>query len=116
VFTTAIMTPGERVKVLLQTQDPANKKYNGTLDVIKKVYAEAGIKGIYKGTFATLLRDIPGSYAYFAAYEYFKRTLSDGSGSLNPGATLFSGGMAGVCNWLVSIPPDGNKKQTRFLI
>jgi solute carrier family 25 carnitine/acylcarnitine transporter 20/29 len=106
IFTTAIMTPGERVKVLLQTQDPKNIKYKGPVDVIRKMWAETGIMGIYKGTAATLLRDIPGSYAYFAAYEYFKRTLSDGSGKLNPWATLFSGGMAGVCNWLVSIPAD----------
>jgi len=106
VFTVVIMTPGERIKVLLQTQDPNNKKYNGPLDVVRKVYASSGISGIYKGTGATLLRDVPGSYAYFAAYEYFKRTLSDDSGKLNPLATLFAGGMAGVFNWLVSIPPD----------
>lgn len=114
VFTVAIMTPGERIKVLLQTQDPNNKKYNGPVDVVRKVYASSGLAGMYKGTGATLLRDVPGSYAYFAAYEYFKRTLSDGSGKLNPTATLFAGGMAGVFNWLVSIPADGKTQRLPF--
>jgi hypothetical protein len=74
VFTTAIMVPGDRIKVILQvcgrpmelqplgdhasaltdvhgaaqTQDAANKKYNGPLDVMRKVFQEAGVRGLYK--------------------------------------------------------------------
>ena len=32
-----------------QTQDPTNKKYNGPIDVVRKVFQEAGIRGLYKG-------------------------------------------------------------------
>lgn len=57
VFTTSIMAPGERIKCLLQIQaDSKDKKYNGMVDCAKKIYKEAGMRGIYKGTCATLLR------------------------------------------------------------
>eukprot|EP00164_Ancoracysta_twista_P000488 GFYU01000653.1.p1 GENE.GFYU01000653.1~~GFYU01000653.1.p1 ORF type:complete len:310 (+),score=108.34 GFYU01000653.1:30-932(+) len=116
VFTTAIMVPGERVKCLLQIQgaSSAPPKYSGPLDVVKQVLAESGPRGLYKGTVATLLRDIPGSGAYFAGYEGFKIALTpEGktSADLGPLKTLFAGGMAGICNWLVSIPPDTLKSR-----
>ncbi|GFR29187.1 hypothetical protein TNCT_528941 [Trichonephila clavata] len=60
VFTTAIMTPGERIKCLLQVQQAAGPgteiKYAGPVDCVKKLYKEGGIRSIYKGTAATLLR------------------------------------------------------------
>lgn len=31
-------------------------KFSGPVDVVKKLYAEGGIRSIYKGTCATLLR------------------------------------------------------------
>lgn len=78
VFTTGIMAPGERIKCLLQIQSAnAEKKYNGTLDCAKKLYREGGIRSIYKGTFATALRDVPASGAYFATYEWLKKALAD---------------------------------------
>ena len=51
---------------------------------------------------ATLWRDIPGSVAYFAAYEIVKGMLTPAGSSpsdLNTAAVLFAGGMAGVANW-----------------
>lgn len=79
VFTTSIMAPGERIKCLLQIQSASNaeKKYSGTFDCAKKLYREGGIRSIYKGTAATLLRDVPASGAYFATYEWFKKALAD---------------------------------------
>lgn len=117
VFTTAIMTPGERVKCLLQTQDPANPKYKGPTDVLSKLFKEGGIRSIYKGTAATLLRDIPGSFAYFAGYEWIKRSLTpagEDPKNLNPLKVLFAGGMAGICNWLVAIPADVLKSRLQI--
>lgn len=82
VFTTAIMAPGERIKCLLQIQSASSnteKKYNGTLDCAKKLYREGGIRSIYRGTAATLLRDVPASGVYFATYDWLKKKLADGS-------------------------------------
>eukprot|EP00013_Stygamoeba_regulata_P001603 CAMPEP_0177634646 /NCGR_PEP_ID=MMETSP0447-20121125/3478_1 /TAXON_ID=0 /ORGANISM="Stygamoeba regulata, Strain BSH-02190019" /LENGTH=292 /DNA_ID=CAMNT_0019136379 /DNA_START=68 /DNA_END=943 /DNA_ORIENTATION=- len=110
VFTTAIMVPGERIKCTLQVQgtpDYKGTKYNGPIECIKGVVKTEGVRGLYRGTAATLLRDIPGSGAYFVGYELFKRILTpEGSSGPGPMGTLFAGGMAGVCNWSVSIPAD----------
>jgi len=110
---TVIMAPGERIKVLLQIQGQETKsgmppKYNGAIDVVVKLFREGGIKSIFKGTFATLLRDVPGSMAYFGGYEAFKKMLTpkDSHGTLHPLSILFAGGMAGICNWAVAIPAD----------
>lgn len=57
IFTTIIMAPGERIKCLLQIQHAdAKPKYKGPLDCAKQLYREGGIRSIYKGTCATLLR------------------------------------------------------------
>jgi solute carrier family 25 carnitine/acylcarnitine transporter 20/29 len=106
--TTAIMVPGERIKCVLQVQGiGAEQKYSGPMDVARKLYAEGGIRSIYRGTAATLLRDIPASGAYLATYEFLVNKLSKGDRStLSPSITLFSGGMAGLANWGVCLPAD----------
>ena len=57
VFTTVIMAPGERIKCLLQIQaDSGKKQYAGPVDCAKQLYKQGGIRSVYKGTAATLLR------------------------------------------------------------
>ncbi|KAJ3126045.1 carnitine transporter [Nowakowskiella sp. JEL0407] len=107
--TTLITTPMERVKVMLQTQDTAGgsgKKYKGMFDAGMGVFREGGLASLYRGTIATLVRDIPGSAAYFVAYEICYRNLKPKDGPASMGAVLFSGGMAGVAMWSIAIPPD----------
>mmetsp|Transcript_18608 Transcript_18608/g.52398 ORF Transcript_18608/g.52398 Transcript_18608/m.52398 type:complete len:290 (-) Transcript_18608:34-903(-) len=109
---TAIMVPAERVKVLLQVQGQAEgpPKYKGALDCGSKVFKAEGIGGLYRGTALTLMRDIPGSMAYYGAYEIIRNQLVT-EGQLSPGATLMAGGMAGICNWLVALPQDTLKSR-----
>ncbi|XP_019736296.1 mitochondrial carnitine/acylcarnitine carrier protein [Hippocampus comes] len=110
VFTTAIMTPGERIKCLLQIQASSGTvKYDGPLDCVKQLYKESGIRGIYKGTALTLMRDVPASGMYFMSYEWLKNLLTPAGKSHNElsiPSVLFAGGMAGIFNWAVAIPPD----------
>ncbi len=51
-------------------------KYNGPVHVVKSLWSEGGIKSLYKGTLATLLRDVPASAAYFGGYEILQRALT----------------------------------------
>jgi len=107
---TVIMTPGERVKCILQVQQNSSSgmKYTGPMHVIKSLLAEGGVKSLYKGTIATLARDVPASAAFYASYELIQRSLAPNGdrSKLSVGNTLFAGGTAGVCNWLVAIPAD----------
>lgn len=108
---TLITAPVERAKVLLQVQGQggSGKQYNGILDVVGKLYKEGGIRSIFRGTFATLARDGPGSAAYFAAYEVAKKKLTPAGkepGDLDLGAVVVAGGLAGVAMWSIALPPD----------
>lgn len=116
IFTTVVMTPGERIKCILQVQGASMAKegavqYKGPIDVVKKLYKEGGIRSIYRGTAATLLRDIPASGAYLSVYELLKKKFGGSEGTLSPGATLAAGGFAGIANWAVCIPADVMKSR-----
>lgn len=106
--TTLVMVPAERIKCILQTQGQTegSVKYKGPIDAAKGIWREGGLRAFYTGTGATLLRDVPGSVAYFGAYEAIKRFLTPKGEQLNPLAVICAGGMAGVANWTVAIPPD----------
>ena len=71
VATTVIMAPGERIKCLLQIQaDAGTKKYAGPMDCAKQLYREGGIRSVYKGTGATLLRG-NGMFVCYHPLEVF---------------------------------------------
>ncbi|XP_048507794.1 mitochondrial carnitine/acylcarnitine carrier protein-like [Athalia rosae] len=79
--TSFVMAPGERIKCLLQMQTGNEKKYSGFLDCGVKLWKEGGIRNIYVGTCATLLRDVPAAGMYFYTYEVLTRTLQSMYGS-----------------------------------
>ncbi|GAO15217.1 uncharacterized protein UV8b_04234 [Ustilaginoidea virens] len=121
---TAITAPFERVKVILQVQGqktlaPGEKpRYSGALDVVRQLYAQGGLRSVFRGSAATLARDGPGSAAYFAAYEYIKRALSPKdpltgrpTGELSLSAVTCAGAAAGVAMWIPVFPVDTVKSR-----
>ncbi|MCJ1371828.1 carnitine transporter [Loxospora ochrophaea] len=120
---TLITAPFERVKVLLQIQGqkslaPGEKpRYAGGLDVVRQLYAQGGIKSVFRGSAMTLARDGPGSAAYFATYEYVKRLMTpvDAHGikseELSLTAVMTAGGAAGVAMWIPVFPVDTVKSR-----
>ncbi|THH34155.1 hypothetical protein EUX98_g172 [Antrodiella citrinella] len=111
VPTTLVTAPVERAKVLLQIQGQGQggPQYKGVFDVVRHLYREGGIRSVFRGSFATVARDGPGSAAYFAAYEVTKKFLTPAGASatdLNLSAVILAGGTAGVAMWSIAIPPD----------
>lgn len=109
--TTLVTAPVERAKVLLQIQGQGQggPQYTGVFDVVKHLYKEGGLRSVFRGSVATVMRDGPGSAAYFAAYEVTKKMLTPAGASpsdLNLGAVIMAGGTAGVAMWSIAIPPD----------
>jgi solute carrier family 25 carnitine/acylcarnitine transporter 20/29 len=108
VMTTVIMAPGERIKCLMQSS-PGRGKYASSLDCARQLFKEGGIKSVYRGTAATLLRDVPASGLYFGGYEFLLRAMTPEGKSrkeLSPGRVLMAGGVAGMANWGWAIAPD----------
>lgn len=107
IFTTTITAPIERVKCLLQIQEGGGaKKYDGMVDCAVKLYKEGGIKGIYKGTAATLLRDVPAAGVYFATYSYVSSLLTKPGEKSSLPVSILAGGTSGITHWIVGMPPD----------
>ena len=109
--TALVMVPAERIKCLLQIQqqsqgrkskgDSKKKQYKDFQDCASQIYKESGLKGLYKGTVLTLMRDVPGCMVYFAVYTIAKNALGD-----SPVAALVSGALAGASFWPVILPMD----------
>ncbi|CAI5444746.1 unnamed protein product [Caenorhabditis angaria] len=86
--------PLEIVKIRLQTAGEvqgAGKKI-GVFTVLK----ELGFLGLYKGSRACFLRDIPFSAIYFPAYAHAKLATADADGINSPGSLFCSAFIAGV--------------------
>jgi len=129
-----VIVPTERIKCLLQIQTmnstksntttigsenvqrPQPPRYNGMIDCATKIYKSGGVTSLYKGTMITLLRDVPGSIAWFGTYEIVKRNLVslqgiDDPSRLSPLAVMTAGGFAGIMCWVTAIAPDTLKSR-----
>lgn len=96
---TALMAPSERIKCLLQVP---NHPYKGFWDCTTQVLRQGGVRSLFKGTTLTLMRDTPGSMAWFGTYEFAKKEMmrmqgiDPATGTLSPLAVLTAGGLAGM--------------------
>ncbi|CAG8664999.1 2660_t:CDS:2 [Funneliformis mosseae] len=69
IISSFVSCPVEHIRTRLQVQRN-NELYNGPIDCIKKIYSKYHIKGIYKGQFITMARELHGCGCYFLIYEY----------------------------------------------
>eukprot|EP01135_Chromosphaera_perkinsii_P001149 Nk52_evm6s159 gene=Nk52_evmTU6s159 len=97
--------PMEIVKIQLQVAalhlKPGQAKPSA-LQVVRKM----GIRGVYKGTSATLLRDVPFSMVYFPSYANIKEALAGEDGRTSFPGVLLSGTIAGAIGAACSTPAD----------
>ncbi|KAK2580060.1 hypothetical protein KPH14_012344 [Odynerus spinipes] len=108
--TTVVTAPGERIKCLLQSPD---SKYSGFKDCTQSLWREGGIRSIYLGTCATLLRDMPAFAIYYFAYERIMSILLGPSNKMT-WQPLLAGGIAGTTAWIISLPADSIKTRLQI--
>ena len=64
--------------------------------------------------------EVPSGGVYFATYEWLQIALApkdnEKSSRLSPLRTILAGGLAGIANWIIALPPDVLKSrlQTGF--
>jgi len=89
-----VFVPKEVLKQQLQMYRNSHGGSSTTLPrVLASILKEKGIRGLYSGYRATLLRNIPSAILRFALYEEFKLFLGGGAGAAAAGA-------AGAAAWL----------------
>ena len=84
--------PMELVKIRMQLEgNRPIAQQRSTVTIIK----ELGLRGVYKGTMSTLLRDVPFSFMFFPLYANIVNALKDENGDASLLSQLFAGSLAG---------------------
>jgi len=95
--------PLEIVKIRLQV---AGEIASGSKVSAWGVVKELGFFGLYKGSRACFLRDIPFSMIYFPAYAHLKPAFADEQGYNSPLSLLTAGAIAGMPAASLVTPAD----------
>ncbi len=114
--------PAEVVKCRLQVFSQGSGQvagngpvYTGPVDCGRKIFAESGLKGLYKGFSAFVAREVPFYLLFFASYEFYCKTMCTRRectrGELTPTEILLAGGAAGCTAWTAVVPADTVKSQ-----
>ncbi|GAA5898581.1 hypothetical protein JCM5296_005933 [Sporobolomyces johnsonii] len=110
-----LASPVEMFKVRMQAQYGANPKR--LREVVGEMFAKYGWKkGIMRGYWITVVREIPAYAGFYAGYEWTKRTFQKelGTDSLPVWATLTAGAMGGIAYWTACYPLDVVKSRIQF--
>lgn len=93
--TSFLVTPIERIKVMMQ----ASKAYNNEISCLKVILQTEGVGGLFaRGLGTTLGREIPSYGIYFFIYGFLSQlAFLKSLGSLAP---LIFGALSGMASWL----------------
>ncbi|ELK02988.1 mitochondrial ornithine transporter 2 [Pteropus alecto] len=122
-FAALALCPTELVKCRLQTMHEMEmsgkiaKSHNTVWSVMKGILRKDGPLGFYHGLSSTLLQEVPGYFFFFGGYELSRSFLASGRSKdeLGPVSLMLSGGIAGICLWLVIFPVDCIKSRIQVL-
>ncbi|CAG8483448.1 16673_t:CDS:2 [Rhizophagus irregularis] len=74
-----VIAPLDRVKILFQASNPHFQKYAGTwsgaFQASKEIYTINGVRGLFQGNSATLLRILPYAAIKFVAFEQIRHLI-----------------------------------------
>jgi len=93
--------PLEIVKIRLQTAGEVGMRLSAWA-----VCKELGFRGLYKGSRACFMRDMPFSAIYFPAYAHLKVAFQDDTGYNTPVSLLTAGAIAGMPAASLVTPAD----------
>ena len=79
---------------------------DGLVTSLNKVWRQEGLRGLFKGNGANILKVAPSRGLQFLVYESIKRSMVDAGLSLTPGYRLIAAGLAGMSAATVVYPLD----------
>jgi len=112
-----VMSPVERVKILMQTMDSNPdvisgkvKPYSGVMDCFSRVSSEQGVAAFWRGNLVNCLRYAPQQGSALAFNDFFKGLFPKKDPKTDfVGSTinnLMAGGMAGATSMVICYPLD----------
>ncbi|KAL3844500.1 hypothetical protein ACJIZ3_001903 [Penstemon smallii] len=108
------VAPLERLKILLQVQNPHSIKYNGTVQGLKYIWRIEGFRGLFKGNGTNCARIVPNSAVKFFSYEeaskrillIYRQQTGNEDAELTPLLRLGAGACAGIIAMSATYPMD----------
>ncbi|KAJ6287585.1 hypothetical protein OIU77_005043 [Salix suchowensis] len=101
------VAPLERLKILLQVQNPHRIQYNGTIQGLKYIWRTEGLRGLFKGNGTYCARIVPNSAVKFFSYEEAsERQTGKDDAQLTPLLRLGAGACAGIIAMSATYPMD----------
>uniref|UniRef100_T1DEA6 Putative mitochondrial carrier protein mrs3/4 n=2 Tax=Psorophora albipes TaxID=869069 RepID=T1DEA6_9DIPT len=91
----ALTTPLDVCKTLLNTQEDGAGKTRGLIEAAKKIYRTAGPLGFFRGLQARVLYQMPATAICWSTYEFFKYILTQGARPLAWGINSSSSSSSG---------------------
>ncbi|KAE8144941.1 mitochondrial carrier domain-containing protein [Aspergillus avenaceus] len=103
-----IVSPLERLKILLQIQSVGREEYRLSIGkALVKIGKEEGWKGFMRGNGTNCIRIIPYSAVQFGSYNFYKRFAEPSpNADLSPIRRLICGGAAGITSVTITYPLD----------
>jgi solute carrier family 25 aspartate/glutamate transporter 12/13 len=102
--------PVEMIKIRLQIQGENIR--NGLMKASERqsalaIFKEIGVRKLYSGASACLMRDVPFSGMYFTIYARMKKLFaSSATGTASPGGLLVAGALSGIPAAALVTPAD----------
>ncbi|XP_075693056.1 solute carrier family 25 member 45 [Rhinoderma darwinii] len=116
--------PVDLIKVRMQNQTqsfkrqakPDNKhiQYRGSVHCAMSIFKEEGVTGLYRGSTALVLRDVPTVGLYFLTYEILCKWMASDGKIPDTWTILFAGGCAGTVGWAAANPMDVIKSRLQM--
>ncbi|EKG19183.1 Mitochondrial carrier protein [Macrophomina phaseolina MS6] len=103
-----VVGPLDRVKILFQASNPQFAKYTGSWSgvaiALRDIYQQNGVRGLFKGHSATLLRIFPYAGIKFLAYEQIRNIVIKNKEQETHFRRFISGSMAGTVSVFFTYP------------
>ncbi|KAJ5102876.1 Mitochondrial carrier protein [Penicillium argentinense] len=102
-----IVSPLERLKILLQIQSVGREEYKLSIwRALVKMGREEGWRGFMRGNGTNCIRIIPYSAVQFGSYNFYKKFAESPDGDMSAASRLVCGGIAGITSVTVTYPLD----------
>ncbi|XP_056291184.1 graves disease carrier protein [Pseudoliparis swirei] len=109
------IAPLDRIKILLQAQNP-HYKHLGVFATLKAVPQKEGFLGLYKGNGAMMVRIFPYGAIQFMAFDKYKKLLRKQIGISGHIHRLLAGSMAGMTAVIFTYPLDVIRARLAFQV
>ncbi|XP_045763466.1 mitochondrial ornithine transporter 1 [Maniola jurtina] len=122
-FSSFTLCPTELIKCQLQAMREVNVQGSQTavkispLQLTQQIFRQYGIQGLFRGLVPTIMREMPGYFFFFGAYEGTRELLAKPGQSKDDIGffrTMVAGAVGGLVLWTVIFPSDVIKSRVQI--